>query len=220
MRVLIVEDEPKLAGVLEQGLREQGHAVDLAGDGEVGLGLAELEPYDILVLDIMLPKLDGLTICRRLRSQGNAVPILFLTSRDAIQDRILGLDCGADDYLVKPFALSELYARIRALLRRKAGSRNPLLQVGALELDPGLRQVRHRGETVELTHKEYMLLETLLRSAGRVLTREEIASHIWDYDFSLQSNVVDVYVRSLRRKLSEGVIRTVRGFGYQLQAEE
>ncbi len=219
MRILIVEDEPRLSQVLAQALREHGYAIDLAHDGEEGLGLAELEPYDALILDVMLPRLDGFELCRRLRTGGSAVPILMLTARDAVEDRVRGLDLGADDYLIKPFSLSELLARIRALFRRQpAGSREPLLRVGALELDPGTREVRRGGQPVTLTSKEFSLLEYLLRNPGRVLSRDSIVAHVWDYDFSATSNVVDVYIRSLRRKLEDNsLIRTIRGAGYKLQ---
>lgn len=219
MRLLVVEDDPRLARVLEQGLREEGYAVDVARDGEVGLGLATLEPYDVLVLDLMLPKLDGFGLCRRLRAAGSDVPILILTARDAVDDRVSGLDSGADDYLVKPFSLSELTARLRALLRRRGGSRDPVLRAAGVELDPSTREVRMNGAPVTLTRKEYQVLETFLRYPARVLSRDEIAGHIWDYDSGTQSNVVDVYVLSLRRKLGEGLIRTVRGMGYQLASE-
>ena len=219
MRVLVVEDDPALARVLEQGLLEDGYAVDVARDGEVGLGLAGLTSYDALVLDLMLPKLDGLRVCQRLRAQGSEVPILILTARDAVEDRVSGLDHGADDYLVKPFSLSELTARLRALLRRRGGSRDPILRARGVELDPSTRTVRYRGTGVDLTRREYQVLETFLRFPSQVLSREEIASHIWDYDSGAESNVVDVYVLSLRRKLEEGLIRTVRGVGYQLVGE-
>jgi len=219
MRLLVVEDDPGLVRILEQGLREEGYAVDVARDGEVGLDLARLEPYDLLVLDLTLPKLDGLSLCRQLRSGGSAVPILMLTARDAVDDRVSGLDSGADDYLVKPFSLSELAARLRALLRRRGGSREPVLRAGGLVLDPSLREVRLEGSLVNLTRKEYQVLESFLRNPSRVLSREEIAGHIWDYDSGAQSNVVDVYVLNLRRKLGEGLIRTVRGMGYQLAGE-
>ncbi len=219
MRLLVVEDDPGLVRILEQGLREEGYAVDVARDGEIGFDLARLEPYDVLVLDLTLPRLDGLNLCRRLRATGSDVPILMLTARDAVDDRVSGLDSGADDYLVKPFSLTELAARLRALLRRGGGSREPVLRTGALELDPSTREVRMDGQPVNLTRKEYQVLETFLRNPFRVLSREEIAGHIWDYDSGAQSNVVDVYVLNLRRKLGEDLIRTVRGMGYQLAGE-
>ncbi len=222
MRILVVEDEHRLAAVLKQGLLEQGYAVDVAHDGEVGLGLAELEPYDLLVLDVMLPGLDGLALCRRLRAKGRHMPVLLLTARDAVDDRVTGLDSGADDYLTKPFAFRELLARVRALLRREGRSRDPLLRAGDLTLDPATREVRRGGRTVELTSKEYAVLEYLLHHPNRVLTRTQIAEHVWDYDFVAMSNVIDVYIRSLRRKLDDNdesrLLHTVRGAGYQLRS--
>jgi len=221
MRILVVEDEHRLAAVLKQGLLEQGYAVDVAHDGEVGLGLAELEPYDLLVLDVMLPGLDGLALCRRLRAKGRHMPVLLLTARDAVDDRVTGLDSGADDYLTTPFAFRELLARVRALLRREGRSRDPLLRAGDLTLDPATREVRRGGRTVELTSKEYAILEYLLHHPNRVLTRTQIAEHVWDYDFVAMSNVIDVYIRSLRRKLDDNdesrLLHTVRGAGYQLR---
>jgi two-component system copper resistance phosphate regulon response regulator CusR len=223
MRLLVMEDDAGLAGVIAQGLRESGHAVDVAGDGREGLELAGLEPYDLVVLDVMLPHMDGLEVCRRLRQAGTMVPVLFLTARDSVQDRVIGLDTGADDYLVKPFSLSELLARVRALLRRGPSTRPVTLQAGSVELDPGTRVVTRAGRVVELTNKELQILEFLLRNPDRVHSREEIAAHVWDYDFSATSNVLDVYVRSLRRKLQDEqeprLIRTVRGAGYKLESQ-
>jgi DNA-binding response OmpR family regulator len=218
VRLLLVEDDACLARALLQGLRETGYAVDSAGDGQQGLSLAALEPYDLLILDWLLPHVTGIEICRRLRAQGSQTPILLLTARDAVEDRVCGLDSGADDYLVKPFALQELLARVRALLRRgPGGSRDPLLRVGSLELDPSTREVRKSSLQVDLTNKEFQLLEYLMRHAGQVVSRSQIIAHIWDYEFSAESNVVDVYIRSLRRKLQDDdLIRTVRGAGYQL----
>jgi len=222
MRLLVVEDEHRLAEVLRQGLTEQGYAVDLAYDGETGLGLAELEPYDLLILDVMLPGLDGLAVCRRLRAGGRHLPVLLLTARDAVDDRVAGLDSGADDYLSKPFAFRELLARVRALLRREGRSREPVLRAGDLTLDPATREVRRGGRAIELTSKEYAVLEYLLHHPNRVLTRTQIAEHVWDYDFVAMSNVIDVYIRSLRRKLDDDgatrLLHTVRGTGYQLRS--
>jgi DNA-binding response OmpR family regulator len=220
MRILVVEDEHRLAGVLKRGLEEHGYAVDVAYDGEEGLGLAELEPYDLIVLDVLLPKLDGRTVCRRLRAQRQNVPVLMLTARDTVDHRVEGLDSGADDYLTKPFAFRELLARIRALLRRTALSKDPILRVADIELDTVTHKVRRAGTPVELTSKEYTVLEYFLRNPNRVLTRTQIAEHVWDYNFVAMSNVVDVYVRYLRRKLGDDqeprLLRTVRGSGYQL----
>jgi DNA-binding response OmpR family regulator len=222
MRILVAEDERKLAGILKGSLEEQGYAVDVAYDGEGALGLAELEPYDLLVLDVMLPGLDGFTVCRRLRARGRQMPILMLTARDTVDDRVAGLDSGADDYLVKPFALRELLARVRALVRRPGPAQAPVLRVADLEVDTVTREVRRAGRRVALTSKEYGVLEYFVRNPDRVLSRDQIAAHVWDYDFVAMSNVVDVYVRYLRRKLGdEGeprLLRTVRGAGYQLKA--
>jgi DNA-binding response OmpR family regulator len=221
MRILVVEDEHRLATVLKQGLMEQGYAVDLAHDGEEALALAELEPYDLLVLDVMLPGLDGFTICRRLRAGGRHMPVLLLTARDAVDDRVAGLDSGADDYLTKPFALRELLARVRALLRREGRTREPVLRIADITLDPATHEVRRAGALVDLTSKEYAVLEYLLHHPNRVLTRTQIAEHVWDYDFVAMSNVIDVYIRSLRRKLGDDgttrLLHTVRGTGYQLR---
>lgn len=221
MRVLVVEDEHRLAALLRQGLQEHGYAVDIAYDGHEGLRLAASEPYDLLVLDVMLPKLDGLALCRRLRAAGNHVPVLLLTARDAVEDRVTGLDSGADDYLIKPFAFRELLARTRALLRRDDANKDPVLRAGDLTLDTVSRTVKRGERRVDLAGKEFAILEYFLRNPGRVLTRTQIAEHVWDYDFEAMSNVIDVYVRSLRRKLNDEreprVIRTMRGAGYQLR---
>jgi len=222
MRILVVEDEQKLAEVLGRGLEEHGYAVDVAHDGEVGLQMAELEPYDLLILDVMLPGLDGYTLCRRLRAGRRNVPVLMLTARDAVDDRVTGLDSGADDYLVKPFAFRELLARVRALLRRDGLSRDPILRVADIELDTVTHEVRRGGQPVQLTSKEYAILEYFVRNPNRVLTRTQIAEHIWDYNFVAMSNVVDVYVGYLRRKLGDHrvpqLLHTIRGTGYQLKA--
>ncbi|MBI2911237.1 MAG: response regulator transcription factor [Chloroflexi bacterium] len=221
MRILVVEDEPELADVLKRGLEEHRYAVDLAFDGDDGLALAEMEPYDLVVLDVMLPGRDGFQVCRRLRAQGRNMPVLMLTARDAVDDRVTGLDSGADDYLTKPFAFQELLARIRALLRRQGASRDPLLRAGDLEINTVTHEVRRGGRPIELTSKEYAILEYFARSPNRVLTRSQIAEHVWDYDFVAMSNVVDVYIRYLRRKLDDDheprLLRTIRGTGYQLK---
>lgn len=222
MRILVVEDEHKLAGVLQRGLAEHGYAVDVAYDGKDGLALAEVEPYDLVILDVMLPLLDGLTVCQRLRTARRNVPILMVTARDAVDDRVAGLDSGADDYLTKPFAFRELLARVRALLRRGGFSKDPVLQVADLEVDTVSHEVRRGGQPIELTSKEYAILEYFARNPNRVLTRTQIAEHVWDYDFVAMSNVIDVYVGYLRRKLRDDrephLLRTVRGAGYQLKA--
>ena len=222
MRILLVEDEVKFAGVLRRGLQEHGYAVDVAYDGDDGYELARLEPYDLVVLDLMLPGVDGFTVCRRLRSEQRNMPILMLTARDTVDDRVAGLDCGADDYLTKPFAFRELLARTRALLRRDGATRDPVLRVADLELDTVSHQVRRAQQPVELTTKEYAVLEYFVRNPNRVLSRAQIAEHVWSYDFVAMSNVVDVYVGYLRRKLGDDreprLLRTIRGSGYQLRA--
>ncbi len=221
MRILLVDDEVKFATVLRGGLEEHGYAVDVAHDGEMGFELARFEAYDLLILDIMLPLVDGVEVCRRLRAQGRNLPILMLTARDAVDDRVAGLDCGADDYLTKPFAFRELLARSRALLRRDATSRDPVLRVGNLEVDTVSHGVCRDGTPIELTSKEYAILEYFMRNPNRVLTRAQIAEHVWDYDFVAMSNVVDVYVGNVRRKLGDDretrLLHTIRGTGYQLK---
>jgi DNA-binding response OmpR family regulator len=221
MRLLVVEDEHKLAGVLKRGLEEHGYAVDVAYDGEDGLALATVTPYDLIVLDVMLPKLDGFAVCRELRAQHSPTPVLMLTARDAVDDRVSGLDTGADDYLTKPFAFRELLARIRALLRRESRSKDPVLRVADLEVDTVSHEVRRAGKLVDLSSKEYAILEYFVRNPNRVLTRTQIAEHVWDYDFVSMSNVIDVYIGYLRRKLGDDaeprLLRTIRGTGYQLR---
>jgi DNA-binding response OmpR family regulator len=221
VRVLLVEDEPNAARVLVKGLREQSYAVDTAADGETALFQIGTTDYDAVILDVMLPAKDGFAVCRTVRAGGSSVPILMLTARDTVDARIEGLDCGADDYLVKPFDFGELLARLRALIRR---GRQPLLPerltAGPLTLETRSRQVRVRGREVALTAKEYAFLEYLVRHAGDVVTRSEIAEHVWDEHYDPFSNVVDVYVQRLRRKLDQpgidSIIRTRRGEGYQL----
>src|SRR5947208_1087803 len=221
MRVLLVEDEPRAAAMLAKGLREHAYAVDVAGDGEAAIEQAAATDYDALILDVMLPRTDGFAACRAIRESGSAVPILMVTARDAVDARIEGLDCGADDYLVKPFDFGELLARLRAVIRR---GRQPLLperfNVGPLGLDTRTRTARVRNREVLLTAKEYALLEYLARRAGDVVSRADIAGHVWDEHYDALSNVVDVYIQRLRRKLdrpgSESLIRARRGEGYQL----
>jgi len=225
MRVLIVEDERKISAYVKRGLEEQGYAVDAVYTGREALDWAEAAPYDLILLDILLPELDGLSVCRELRRRGSRMPILMLTARDAVDDRVAGLDAGADDYLVKPFAMKELLARLRALTRRAASAeKSPVLQVADLSLDTLTHRVKRGGKGIELTAKEYAVLECLLREPERVLTRTMIAEHVWNYDVFNQSNVVDVYIRNLRRKIDDGyglkLIHTVRGAGYRLSAEQ
>jgi heavy metal response regulator len=223
MRVLVVEDERKVAQFIKKGLEEEGYAADLAFDGEEGLNMALDRVHDLILLDISLPKMDGLRVLKKLREEKVATPVLLLTVRAAIEDKVLGLDSGADDYLTKPFAFQELLARIRALLRRKAEAGSPLLRFADLILDPARRLVTRGEEKIELTSKEFSLLEYFLRNPGRVLSRAMISEHVWDYDFDTESNVIDVYVNYLRRKIDSGrkkkLIHTVRGAGYVLEEE-
>jgi DNA-binding response OmpR family regulator len=220
MRALLVEDYEPLRKSLGQGIREAGYAIDVASDGEEGLWYARNNPYDVIVLDLMLPRLDGLSLLRELRKSGSHSPVLILTARDGVQDRVEGLDTGADDYLTKPFALEELLARMRALVRRKYNKSQSLLEVEDLQLDTSAKRVYRNGEEVELTAREYELLEYLARRAGQTVSRTEIWDHLYEFDSSATSNVVDVYVGYLRRKLDTGreesLIRTVRGQGYRL----
>ena len=223
MRVLLVEDEPSAAHVLAKGLREHAYAVDVAADGETAIFQAGTTDYDAVILDVMLPVKDGFAVCRAIRESGCAVPILMVTAKDAVEARIEGLDCGADDYLVKPFDFGELLARLRALIRR---GRQPLLPerltLGPLSIDTRGRHVRVRNRDVPLTAKEYALLEYLVRRAGDVVSRADISEHVWDEHYDPMSNIVDVYVQRLRRKLDrpglDSMIRTRRGEGYQLAA--
>lgn len=220
MRVLVVEDQRKIAAFLQRGLEEEGYAVDVAADGEEGLDFVATAAYDVIVLDVILPLRDGLDVCRELRRRGSRVPVLMLTARDTVEDRIAGLDCGADDYLTKPFAFGEFLARLRALLRRGNDRRTPELAAADLVLDPVRHEVRRGGCVVLLPLKEYAILEYLLQQPGRVATRTMIAEHVWGYDFAAESNVIDVHIRSLRRKLDDGrtqpLIETVRGVGYRI----
>lgn len=223
MRVLVVEDELKMGRALQRGLAKVGYAVDLARDGDGALFQAGLNEYDAIVLDLMLPDWDGMDVCRELRGRGTWSPVLMLTARDTVVDRIGGLDAGADDYLVKPFAFQELLARLRALIRRGARPRPPVLTLAGLELDPARHIVRNRGTIVELSAREFALLEYLMRRAGDVVTRSELLDHLWDENYEGISNVVDVYVSYVRKKLtlaeSRPRIETVRGVGYRMVEE-
>ena len=222
MRILVVDDDRRLCAVIKRGLLEEAYAVDLAYDGEEGAYLAEVNPYDLIILDIMLPNKDGIQVCHELRAKKINIPILMLTARDTVEDRVKGLDTGADDYLIKPFAFSELLARVRALLRREGMSKSPELRVGDLTLNTLTRQVWRGQRPIELTTKEYVILEYLMRHPNVVVTRTMIEEHAWDYDFDSLSNLVDVYIRRLRRKIDDdgedGLIQTVRGAGYRLKA--
>jgi two-component system, OmpR family, copper resistance phosphate regulon response regulator CusR len=224
MKILIVEDEQKTGDYLQQGLSEAGFVADLARDGVDGLHLALTDDYDLVVLDVMLPKLDGWQVLREIRQKGKHLPVLFLTARDQVEDRVKGLEFGADDYLVKPFAFSELLARVRALLRRGRTNEPELLQIADLELDLLRRRVTRAGKRIDLTAKEFALLELLLRRRGEVLPRSLIASQVWDMNFDSDTNVIEVAVRRLRAKIDDDfepkLIRTVRGMGYVLEIPE
>jgi len=223
MRLLVIEDEKKVARFVKKGLEEEGYAVDLAFDGEEGLAMVLDQVHDLIILDIALPKIDGLQVLKKLRERAVRTPVLLLTVRATIEDKVLGLDSGADDYLTKPFVFQELLARIRALLRRKAEAGPPLLRVEDLALDPARHLVTRGGERIDLTSKEFALLEYLMRNAGRVLTRAMISEHVWNYDFDTETNIIDVYVNYLRRKIDSGrekrLIHTIRGSGYVLKSE-
>jgi len=223
MRILVVEDETSVANFIRRGLIEAGYAVDLAMDGDEGLSYALAADYDVLVLDIMLPKMDGLQLLRNLRERGQKTPTIILTARDTVDNRIEGLDIGADDYLVKPFAFPELLARIRALLRRPPLQTDTILIIGDLEMDTATRQVRSNKRSIELSPREYSLLEYFMRNPNRVLTRTQIVEHVWNFDFYNESNVIDVYIGYLRRKIDKNsntpLIHTIRGVGYRMSVE-
>ncbi|HEY7546781.1 MAG TPA: response regulator transcription factor [Blastocatellia bacterium] len=224
MRILLVEDEPRVARFVAKGLRERSYAVDIAGDGESALYQTEINDYDLIILDVMLPGKDGFEVCRKLRERDVNTPILMLTARDAVDDRVEGLDSGADDYLIKPFEFKELLARVRALLRRAREFKPSVLQVADLTLNTANHTASRAGRRIGLTTKEYALLEYFALHQGRLLGREEIAEHVWDENFDPMSNVIDVYVRRLRKKVDEGfsrpLIHTRRGAGYILSADE
>ena len=219
MRVLVVEDDPKLAALIGRGLREEGVATDVTGRGEDALWMAGSTDYDALVLDVMLPGIDGFEACERLRADGVSTPVLMLTARDAIEDRIAGLDGGADDYLVKPFAFGELLARLRALARRGPVARPAVLEAGSLRLDPATRRVWRGEAEIDLTQREFSLFEAFMRRPGEALSRFDLLEAAWDGTYENRSNVIDVYVGYLRQKLGRTSIETVRGHGYRLRAE-
>jgi two-component system, OmpR family, response regulator len=223
MRVLVVEDEVKMGRLLERGLTEEGHAADVARTGDDALWMAAATEYDAIVLDVMLPGRNGFEVCRELRGRGVWAPVLMLTARDAVPDRVAGLDAGADDYLAKPFAFAELLARLRALARRGSSERPTVLEAGDLRLDPAARTVSRGGAEIALSAKEFALLETFMRRPGQVLSRYQLLEHAWDYAYENRSNVVDVYVRYLREKIDRPFgrdsIETVRGAGYRFRAD-
>jgi DNA-binding response OmpR family regulator len=221
MRVLVVDDDVRLCSVIARGLEEEGYAVDVAHDGEEGQYMAEIHDYDLVILDIMMPKVDGISVCRHLREGGRESAILMLTAKDAVADRVQGLDAGADDYLPKPFAFDELSARVRALTRRGAPNRLPQLSIGDLTLDTVTRRVRRCDEDIDLTAKEYAVLEYFMRNPGAVITRGMVEEHAWNNDFDSVSNLVDVYIRRLRSKIDrpgeKSFVETLRGAGYRLR---
>ena len=221
MRILVIEDEVKIAQFIKRGLKEEGYAVDVANDGEEGHFLLSSNEYDAIILDLMLPKIDGLTLCRTLRKDGNQTPIVMLTAKDTVKDKVKGLDSGADDYLPKPFAFEELLARLRVLLRKKDSRVQTQLKVGDLSLDLLTHKVTRGDREIDLTVKEYALLEYLMRNAGNIVTRTMISEHVWDINFDTFTNVIDVYINYLRNKIDSGfedkMIHTVRGKGYLLK---
>jgi len=221
MRILVIEDEKKITDFIKRGLKEEGYAVDVAYDGQEGEFLAKTNEYDLILLDLMLPKVDGLSVCKNLRASGILTPIIMLTAKSAVEDRVEGLDAGADDYLMKPFAFEELLARIRAVLRKKNTKVTNVIQVDDLTLDLVTHDVTRSGKHIELTAKEYALLEYLMRNTGSVVTRTMISEHVWDIDFDTFTNVIDVYINYLRNKIDSGfekkLIQTIRGRGYILK---
>ncbi len=222
MRILVIEDEKKVANFIKKGLEEEHYAVDTVFDGEMGLYMAENNEYDLIVLDLMIPKIDGLEVLKTIRRKGSNVPILVLTAKDSVEDIVKGLDSGCDDYLTKPFEFLEFLARIRALLRRERTEKEPLLKIADLTLSPVTHKVTRGGKEIELTSKEYALLEYFMRNPDKVLTRTMISEHVWDYHFDSMTNVIDVYVNYLRKKIDKGfepkLIHTLRGVGYILSA--
>jgi heavy metal response regulator len=223
MRILVIEDEKKVANFIKKGLEEEHYAVDTAYNGETGLYMTEVNEYDLVVLDLMIPKIDGLEVLKRIRGNKNSVPILVLTAKDTVEDIVRGLDLGCDDYLTKPFEFKEFLARIRALLRREKVEKEPALKIADLTLSLVTHKVMRKGKEIELTSKEYALLEYFMRNPDKVLTRTMISEHVWDYHFDSMTNVIDVYVNYLRKKIDKGfepkLIHTIRGVGYILSAE-
>lgn len=224
MRILVIEDEIKLANATKRALELQKYAVDVAYDGETGLDLAIGESFDLIILDLMLPKIDGLEICKQIRKEGIHVPVLMLTAKGQISDKVTGLDVGADDYMVKPFSFEELFARIRALVRRSSNTGDPLLKVKDLTVDPIAFKVKRGGKFIELSTKEFSILEYLMRHKNTVVTREQIVNHIWNYEANILPSTVEVHIKHLRDKMDvpfgTQLIKTVRGFGYEIKEEE
>lgn len=224
MRVLVIEDEPRMAKLIRQGLEEEGYAVDSVGNGAEVVAWVQSAQYDMILLDLMLPGLDGVAVCRQLRQQGYSMPILMLTARGTLPDKVQGLDSGADDYLVKPFAIEELTARLRALGRREGPSKRAELQLADLTLDTMTKRAYRGGKSIELTAKEYAILETLMRHPNHILTREQIIAHVWNMDFAAESKLIETYMYTLRKKIDEGfglkLIQTVRGLGYRIGNHE
>lgn len=222
MRVLVVEDEPKIARAIRKGLEQEAFAVDICMDGDEGLRYALDEPYDVIILDRMLPGMDGVTVCKELRAAGNQTPVLFLTAKDKVADRVDGLNAGADDYLIKPFAFEELLARVRTLLRRPSQVLSPVLTCDTLTLNTQTFEIKRAGKAIQLTQREFALLEYLLRNADQIVTKDTIIAHVWDYDADILPNTVEVYIGYLRSKIDKPfkkqapLIHTVRGFGYKL----
>jgi heavy metal response regulator len=223
MRILVVEDEKKVASFIQRGLEGEGFQVDIAGDGEEGVAMAQVNPYDLILMDVMLPKMDGLTAIRELRANQVKAPVLCLTAKDTVEDIVAGLDSGSDDYLTKPFAFAELLARVRSLVRRGTQERGADITYADLRLDPVAHKVWRSGKEIELTAKEYALLEYFIRNPEKTLTRNMIAEHVWDYTFDSFTNIIDVYVNYLRKKIDRDfttkLVHTVRGVGYMLKAE-
>jgi len=223
LRLLVIEDEKSLLKIITKRLKEEGYSVDAVTNGRDGENYIYSTDYDCIILDIMIPIVDGLTLLRRIRAKKISTPVLLLTARDSIEDRVIGLDTGADDYLIKPFSFDELLARVRALLRRQKEKRDIVLSVSDLKLDTVTREVKRGDRSIELTSKEYSILEYFLKNKNRVLTKSQIAEHVWNYDFDYNSNIVEVYIRYLRRKIDEGIenklIHTIRGGGYVLRDE-
>ncbi len=224
MRVLVVEDEARMAALIRQGLEEEAYAVDVVGNGREALNWLQSVDYDLLILDLMLPSIDGLGVCREYRENGGRVPILMLTARNTLSERVIGLDSGADDYLGKPFGMPELLARLRALSRREGPSKTSVLRVHDLSLDTTTKRATRSGQSIELTATEYALLELLMRHAGQILSRDQIINHVWNADFESGSKLIEVYIHYLRRKIDSEhatkLIHTVRGFGYRINGDE